>query len=772
MTDNSQQPTANNQQSTDTSPHILGIRHHGPGSARSLVRRLAELEPDCVLVEGPADGNEILHWLGHEEMAPPIALLLYRPDQPNRASFFPFAEFSPEFQALTYGLKRGITTRFMDLPQMHMMAAEARPKMPETAVFKTIAQAAGVKSYEQWWHMLIEQRQDSIDIFEAIQELMGEMRSAGVVLPVEEGEDEDKSQRVAEQREAFMRRTIRQAIGEGHEKIAIVCGAWHGPALTDLSNEEADEVLLADMPSVPVEAAWVPWTYGRLSTTTGYGAGIYSPGWYHHLWESSGKELTTAEISSRWLAKVATMLRGEDLDASPAHVIEAVRLAEALAAMRELPFPSLEELNEASQTILCEGHSEPMTLIKKKLIISERMGIIPPDTPMVPLQRDIYMQQQRLRLHPDPNTVTHTFDLRQKDDLARSLLLHRMGLLGIAWGKLLPKRSKQPGTFSEVWRLTWTPSLTMQVIEAAMWGNTIEDAAASFAQDKADNATDLASLTKLLNEIIPADLPQTVLYLMNRIEEQAAVSSDIPLMMDALIPLAQVFRYGSVRQLDEAVIRHVIDGLVTRICIGLPTTCQALDDDAASEMMGRLLSVHTTINSLQNEAHQERWQEALRKVVDQPKVPGGIAGKACRLLLDSRAFTTEDAQLRMERVLSLQTAVRATNEELTQMANWLDGFLQGSGLLVLHDNLLWSLLDSFVTQLDDERFQTVLPLLRRTFSSFSESAREQINRRIRQGVTAVAPTDPQLPTQFDQEKADAILPTLAGLLGIEMEDEG
>ena len=28
---------------------------------------------------------------------------------------------------------------------------------------------------------------------------------------------------------------------------------------------------------------WVPWTHGRLASWQGYGAGVSSPGWYHHL---------------------------------------------------------------------------------------------------------------------------------------------------------------------------------------------------------------------------------------------------------------------------------------------------------------------------------------------------------------------------------------------------------------------------------------------------------------------------------------------------------
>lgn len=729
--------------------------------------RLAEIQPDCILVEGPAEATDLIHWLGHDDMSAPVALLLYRPDQPNQGSFFPYAEFSPEYQALRYGLANGCTVRFFDLPQANMMAAGTRPKMPDKHVFDAMTQAAGHQSYDQWWHNLIEQRQDNTAVFDGIFELMDTMRSqAEADRPDSPPEEVQKAMRLADQREAYMRTAIRQAQAEGHQSIAIICGAWHVPALTDLTYAEEDAELLKGMPRVEIEVAWVPWTYGRLANKSGYGAGIYSPGWYHHLWQCSENNLSSAEVSARWLTKVADLLRQEDLDASPAHVIEAVRLAEALAAMRNLPFPGLNELNEASQTILCEGDHSPMSLIKEKLVVSERMGTIPPDTPMVPLQRDIYMQQQKLRLQPDPAMKTYQLDLRESIDLERSLLLHRLNLLNIGWGKLLPSRNKLPGTYSESWRLMWEPKFSMRVIEAAMWGNTVRTAASNFAQDKADKAQDLATLTHLLDQTILADLPDTVLYLMNRIEEKTAVSSDIPLMMDALIPLARVFRYGSVRQLDEKVIRQVVDGLVTRICIGLPSTCQSLDDDAADDMLDKLVAVHATINTLQNVSHKESWEQALRKIADQPKVHGAIAGKVCRLLLDSRAFTIDDAALRMERALSLKTAVRASNEQLAQIAAWIDGFLQGSGLLVFHDQLLWALLDKFVSRIDSDRFQTILPLLRRTFSTFSDSARDQINRRIRQGKTAVSDTDLQPTIGFDEAQADAILPTLARLLGV------
>ena len=41
------------------SRHVFGVRHHGPGSARSLRRALDALQPDVVLVEGPPDADAV-----------------------------------------------------------------------------------------------------------------------------------------------------------------------------------------------------------------------------------------------------------------------------------------------------------------------------------------------------------------------------------------------------------------------------------------------------------------------------------------------------------------------------------------------------------------------------------------------------------------------------------------------------------------------------------------------------------------------------------------
>jgi hypothetical protein len=252
---------------------------------------------------------------------------------------------------------------------------------------------------------------------------------------------------------------------------------------------------------------------------------------------------------------------------------------------------------------------------------------------------------------------------------------------------------------------------------------------------------------------------------MQRIDDEAALSSDIPHMMGALPPLARVLRYGNVRQTDQEMVRHVVDGLLARICIGLPSSCASLDDDAAQEMAKLITAVHGVTTTLRDDNHSQNWHDTLATLLNQNNTHGLIAGRACRFLLDDNVLDREETAVQMERALSPSLHAATLDNQLNQSAAWLDGFLQGSELLLIHDQNLWQLLDQWLAQLDDEPFQAVLPLLRRTFSAFSEAARQQMHERVRSNTTAPATAVAQ-PSPFDQERAESVLPLIAELLGI------
>ena len=745
--------------------HLFGIRHHGPGSARSLLKALQDLEPDIVLVEGPADATDMLPWLAHEEMNPPVALLIYRPDNPKRAGFFPFAVFSPEWQGIQYALNQNIPVRFMDLPQGYILASETKLAMPDGSVMETLAKAAGYKHYEGYWNALVEQRQDDNELFAGVFEMMVALRDEAAKnheahLP-KMSREEKEGERLAEAREAHMREIIRRAKREGFKNIAVICGAWHSPALqVEKYDSSLDASLIALLPTTNVESAWVPWSYSRLASWKGYGAGIHSPGWYHHVWETKDSE----NSSVQWLTGVSKLLRNEGFDTSSAHIIETVRLAESLAAIRNLSAPGLTELSEATQTVMCFGDAMPMQLIQTKLIVGERFGHTPADSPMVPLQRDLRDKQQRLNLRPELSKNTLTLDVRNETHLERSHLLHRLRLLNIPWGQVMPVRGKG-GTYREVWNIQWMPEFTLRVIEANVWGNTVADATTEYAKDSAQQAKTLASLTQLLDSVILADVTEVLPDVMKRIEEEAASSHDIQHMIDALQPLVRVLRYGSVRQTDKTMLQHVVDGLVTRICVGLPVTCASMNNEAASEMLERVNAMQNVITTLQNKMHRENWQQVLKTLADMLNIHGLLAGRSCRLLLESKLFTPADTMQRLERAMVLSPVATRTVEELLQTAFWLEGFLKGSGLLLIHDRVLWQLIDAWVESVNGDQFLEILPLLRRTFSGFNENIRQQVSERVKHGEV----TEPSVvPIEFNHQQAEKVLPLVMQLLGVKL----
>jgi len=738
-----------------------------------VLRALKKVKPDVVLIEGPPDAAEVLALASHNDMKPPVALLVYEPDSPSNAVYYPFAKFSPEWQAIRWALESEVEARFIDLPQSlrprrekEDKAVEKEPESPvaedgdygESAVeaesdaprrdpLDALAIAAGFSDGEAWWGRLIEEgrgEEDPVGVFDAIR---GAMESARQEL----GERHDPQEPA---REAHMRKSIRVAMKEGFERIVVVCGAWHAPVLTAEAIKaipaKSDDEVLKGLAKRKTAATWIPWTYDRLALDSGYGAGVSSPGWYEHLW------VHHEQLSEKWLTKVARLMRAEDLDASPASVIESVRLADSLAALRGRAIAGLEELGEATLSILCHGNPMPMRVIERKLIVGQKLGEVPEEAPNVPLQRDLAALQKSLRMKVSADEMELDLDQRKEMDLARSRLLHRLMILNIDWGVLRDQRSKT-STFHEIWKLQWKPELAVVVMEAARWGNTVESAAAACVADRVKNATDLVTLTAMLDHVMLADLPSAVERLVARIQEVSAVSADVGRLMEAVPPLARVLRYGNVRKTDAALVEPVVAGLVARVCAGLLPACASLDDEAAAEMRDRLDGVEASLGTLERGDFLEPWREAVRKLAD-ASIHGLLAGRATRILLDSGAATRDVAGTRMSLALSAGNDPGAA-------AAWLEGFLSGSGLLLVHDPRLLSMIDEWVCGLSRELFERVCPIVRRTFSEYAKADRRMIGEKLKGLGAAGAGRVAEADDDYEPGRGELVMPVLRLILG-------
>jgi len=756
--------------SAHPSLRVLGVRHHGPGSARAVRHALEAHQPEVVLIEGPPEADALVGLVGEEGMVPPVALLAYAPEAPGTASLWPFASFSPEWQALTWAVDAGVPVRFCDLPAGAMLAAREEVVEDEPDLFApdddeiveeaeavrrdplaVLARVAGYDDPERWWDDVMELRTEG-DPFDAIAEVMTELRSGS------DGRARSAQElRVEQRREAWMRKVLRAELRKGH-RVAVVCGAWHVPALTGtLPTVTADNAVLKGLPKRKVALTWVPWAHSRLAAASGYGAGVDSPGWYHHLFTAPDHPV------SRWLTNVAQVLRSHDLPVSSAHVVEAVRLAEALAALRDRPLAGLTEMQDATLAVLCDGSRTALDLVTREAVVGERLGTVPESAPGVPLDADLRATARRLRLKFEIEPRELILDLRRTIDLGRSLLLHRLTVLGVGWGR--PEEVRGEGTFKEGWSLSWQPEFVVAVIEASLWGTTVVAAASAKLLERTGS---LAEVTGGVEAALRADLPDALPPLLAALDVRAAADTDVAHLLDAFPALVRARRYGDVRGTDTERLRDVTDALLIRICAGLPTVAGNLAPDAAKALVDRIDAVQAVLPLLGDPDAQRRWLTTLATLAGRADVIGLLGGRLVRILTDAGEWDADEAARRLGRALS-----RGSASPVTEQAAWLEGFLAGGALLLIHDDRVVRLVDAWVRDLAEEDFLVVLPLVRRTFGTFHAPERRNIANRIARLTPAT--TQPRQeapgPAEAIPDRAAAALATVDWLLGTRGSEE-
>ena len=264
------------------SVHFFGIRHLSPAGAYYLRGFLDEKRPKMVLIEAPSDFSDVAADIIRSETQPPFAILAYTNHAPVRTILYPFAEYSPEYQAILWCHENNVEFRFMDLPSETFLAlykeriAEETKNCEKTndeSVYKKLERFSPEHSHETFWERTLEHCEN----FSAYNEganLFGKN--------IREFSEEREDMEEILLREKYMRGCIRKAAAEGAGDIVVVTGAYHVEGLKQWQQSEESPVL----PKTDSLHTLMPYSYYRLSTRSGYGAGNKAPGYYELIWKA------------------------------------------------------------------------------------------------------------------------------------------------------------------------------------------------------------------------------------------------------------------------------------------------------------------------------------------------------------------------------------------------------------------------------------------------------------------------------------------------------
>jgi hypothetical protein len=727
--------------SADSHPlaRVFGVRHLSPAAAYHLEQVLEEIRPTAVLVEGPSDATDQIRHLVHKDTRPPLALLAYTQERPVRSILYPLAEYSPEWVALTWAVRHKAEARFIDLPaavflELHPVTAGETQEKERPAAgrqtsehtraylddpYEAIARLAGDPDHETWWERHFEHTTEPAAYARQIFEFGRGLRE---LRPLPEN-DENLL------REAYMRRCIREVLAKGHqpERVLVVCGAFHAPALTTDLEPMTDKQLKA-LPRTAVSRTLMPYSYYRLSSQSGYGAGNHAPAYYQRHYERR-RAGQADRLPARFLTELCHHMRRGGQVRSAAEVIEAVRLANSLAALAGASAPCLRDLRDAAVTCLGRGELEAVKPFLAEVEVGHAVGRLPKGISRTAIQDDFYLLLDGLRLarYQTEQSQELELDLRENRfvkseasaflDRNRSTFLHRLQLLGVDFAEPLTAGQEQ-ATWKERWQLRWKPDCEIQLVESALKGDTVEMAAALRLSERLGACDRIDEAAEIVKEAARCQLADALEDARRRLQAMAVADGDFLALADAAESLGETIRYGSVWKVDPEPLRPLLAQLFLRATLLARQACLC-DRNGAGEVQHALLILNRMAAENGADVDGERWNRELDEIAASDALNPYLAGLACALVLEKGRIDEDELAREVSRRLS-------PGIDADLGAGWFEGLVQYNRMALFSRQALWRQLDAYVVSLDDEAFRHALVYLRRAFGDFEPAETRRV----------------------------------------------
>lgn len=700
----------------------FGVRHLSPACGFYVEQFLEKIKPDVVLIEGPSDLNGLISSLCSVQADMPAAILAYTVKAPINTVMYPLAEFSPEYRAMLWAERNNIPVRFCDLPSECILCDDEEDEYQDgkskgESVYEKLEKISGLDN-DTFWEYNFEHCENYSDFISAVDEYGKSLRELS------------ESDAHNELREAFMRKTIYESEQE-YKTVAVITGAFHTYGLKGKNFTEEDKKLTANLKKVQTKATLMPYSYYRLSSRSGYGAGSKAPAYYEILWKNRLKG-TLSDAKTEYLSRIASYQRKNDFSASSAEVIESVRLAETLCAMRGGVLPSMSDLRDAAVTCMGHGSFGKISLACADVEIGTKIGTLPDGTVCTSVQEDFMRQLKDLKLERFRKAKGEELELDLREnlrvkseksaflDLNRSAFLHRLNICGIGFGEK-EARQQDNATWKEKWIISWSPETEIQIVEASLNGDTIEMVANFLLNSRLITAESLSDTAGVLSDAFECGLEECVKTAVNVVQKLAVDCASPSDSGKTIHTLSGIIRFGSIRRIDTQPIEPLVQQLFLRFCLQLYSA--SICDRTASEELVTAISRVNDACFAHDFLDTERFIELLSELSESYEVNPLISGFACAILMERGKIDPQKLSELISRRLSKANPP-------TDSALWFEGLSKKNRRSLISRLSVWEKLVEFISELDDDDFKPVLICLRRTFGDFSPSEKSDIAENI------------------------------------------
>lgn len=791
--------------------YFAPIRHHSPACAYSVLALIEQVKPDYVLIEGPDSFNPLIAGLLDGDTRPPVAIMgqtavkgapeqCDESDAVTKSAYFPFCEYSPEWQALRIGQQHQAQLRFIDLPWTAQVECDHESENPHHSLQRErylahslfiaqLAKKCGCRDHDELWEHLFELRP-----LASVANWSGFFRDSFVwcALARLDYEPEVLVSEGSTQREAHMQahiQTIKAA--EPNAKIVVVTGGFHTLALIEGLGKTADQQFelsteqqkqfTAQQKLAERDSAWlIRYSFDRLDALNGYASGMPSPAFYQKVWEgllteradqSEQKIAATAayrnQLGIQFLAYVAEVLREKQFDAAPGFL--SVKLAAEqslrLAAFRGHTGAGRYDLLDGLQSAFIKGSldesQDELWQQIKTCFSGFTLGQIPKGTLSPPLVSETYSLAKAFRFKLD-DTLAKTSRLdvyRNKQHRLRSRFLHLLTFLEIHFAKPISGPNflsgNQMDLLFEEWQYAWTPNVEGELIALSEKGTQLKSIALNkiLAMEKQLEEQGVSrssqSAVTLLMQAALIGLQQRIPTLFMLLDSYIQQDNKFESLVACGHKLVHLWRgRGFFDLAEDSGIKERINRVVQQIFFCLDQVSQG-DEQQQEHYFDALLSCRELITFIPEISPETNYSAEFYAQLNRldgrlnhtPLIKGAV--DAIRYLggkIDESVLINE-----IQRTFSL-----GSDPELA--IGYFIGIMRTAPELVVRLPLLIEQLNELLNGWDDARFIQVLPDLRFAFSQLTPKQNAQMARVVAQKLSLETQDLTLHQTQFNQQE--------------------
>jgi predicted CopG family antitoxin len=437
-------------------------------------------------------------------------------------------------------------------------------------------------------------------------------------------------------------------------------------------------------------------------------------------------------LPTLFLTNVARELRAAGTFRSTAEVIEGVRLAGAMADLKDSQ-PTLRELQDAAVTLLGQGDPAVVREALLRVEVGTAIGSLAKGVSQTSIQDDFYRELSRLKLDQFKTAVRRDLDLDLREnrrvktrdaaflDLHRSSFLHRLAVLEVDFAKKLAVR-QEGTTWAESWALQWSPEAEIAIVEAVLLGETIELAVAVKFKQRLEKCASVAEASMVIREACECGMGASIELARQTLQRLANDSSDFTALAGATHELGLVIRYGDVRQFDAGPLKPLLEQMFLEGALALVGAANC-DLAAAKKMLVGINELNKVALDYTPLVDEPLWVGELQKLARADHLNPLLSGYACALLVERNLISNQELAREVSRRLS-------PGIDADLGAGWFEGLAQRNRYALLTRLALWEQLDQYVASLNDDEFKRALVFLRRAFGDFSPAEKRSISENL------------------------------------------